>query len=354
MRVGLLRRLCQTNMNQPGHPQFHQGDGQTPAKCRPRSFALKADLNKPEEGAYYPARPPNTIKPSRPNSRKIAAAIAPILKSPPMERLKALDEIVHLAGEKPNDWKKPNYGDFEYWLAHNCGWISNAELKSDTAAYEAKKRLALETSHRFSSTRYTWIAESRYEEPVDRGDYTPQVNMKLINDRNLTDSSRRIAMFVMRHAYQDNRKGRFIGMTVSFIMKGLSLSRRTVQRSLTLLETLGYFRCEVTHSKETKMCIGLIIRLLSPLFPGHHKEKWPENRRTSGASSVPHKQIQKYIYQAKRVFRITWAIRCMNGVARKAFGSDPTFQHGQLAEVRGFKTIGNGTFLSPKVRTQTC
>ena len=51
-------------------------------------------------------------------------------------------------------------------------------------------------------------------------------------------------MFIMQKAYQDNRAGGYIGMTVSYMMKGLSISRRTVQRSLTLLETRGYFRCE--------------------------------------------------------------------------------------------------------------
>ena len=77
----------------------------------------------------------------------------------------------------------------------------------------------------------------------------------------------------MQKAYQDNRAGRYIGMTVSYIMKGLSISRRTVKRSLTLLETRGYFRCEVARGDQSRMCIGLIVHLLTPLFTKHQKEK---------------------------------------------------------------------------------
>ena len=161
--------------------------------------------------------------------------------------------------------------------------------------------------------------------------------MKLVKDKNLSDSSRRIAMFVLRHAYQDNRSGRFIAMTVSFIMKGLSLSRRTVQRSLTLLETRGYFRCEVAKGNETRMCIGLVIHLLESLFPKHHRDKWPKHRRNRGASKLPQKQNQFHTttYQAKtKVSRLQWALRCMNAITRKAHSS----QHSTT------KLIGGGRF----------
>ena len=141
--------------------------------------------------------------------------------------------------------------------------------------------------------------------------------MKLVKDRNLTDSARRIAMFIMQKAYQDNRAGRYIGMTVSYMMKGLSISRRTVQRSLTLLETRGYFRCEVAKGDQSRMCIGLIVHLLTPLFAKQHKEKWPKHRRNPDASTRPHKQVDFYkrIYEAKvQTSRFLWSIRCMTGV----------------------------------------
>lgn len=313
-----------------------------------------------EEGAWKRPRLPlsgggsKPIVPSRPNAQKIATAIAPIMRHACPSRIKSLDEIARLLGERPQQWKKPKFGDFEYWLGHQCGWITDEELESDTAAYEAKRQRSLQTSHRFATQRFTWMEEPRYKEPKDTGEYVPEISMKLVNDRNLTDSARRIALFVLRHAYQDNRSGRFVGMTVSFIMQGLTLSRRTVQRSLTLLETRGYFRCEVAKGDTTRMCIGLIVHLLGSLLPAHHQQSWPERRRKSEASAMPQKQEQFYkkIYQAKnRVMRITWALKCMNGVARRAFKGDPTYRPSRVKECRGFQNIG-AVFLHPLIRTQ--
>lgn len=259
------------------------------------------------------------IKPSRPVANKIANAVAPIFRTTPASRISALTEIAKLSGERPEHWAKPKFGEFEYWLAHNCGWITVSELQADTDAYQAKRQLAIETSHRFKTQRFTWEEGARYEEPADTCEYCPQINMKLVKDRNLTDSARRIAMFVMQKAYQDNRAGRYIGMTVSYIMKGLSISRRTVQRSLTLLETRGYFRCEVAKGDQSRMCIGLIVHLLTPLFAKHHKEKWPKRRRNPDASSMPYKQIHFYkrIYGTKqRTSRSQWTMKCYVGLER--------------------------------------
>ncbi|MEM9409507.1 MAG: hypothetical protein AAGA30_00170 [Planctomycetota bacterium] len=268
-----------------------------------------------EEGRR-PALPVNSVRPKKPYKM-----VAPIMRKVCNDRINALNEIAKLAGKRPEAWKKPKFGSFEYWLAHNVGWITDAQLNEDARAYESKRQLARETSQRFSEQRFSWLETPRYGEPDDSNDYVPQVAMKLIKDRNLTDSSRRIAQFVLRYAYQDNREGRFIGMTVSFIMKGLSLSRRTVQRSLTLLETRGYFRCEVAKAEQTRMCVGLIIHLQMTLLPKHHQMNWPERRGNSGASKLPHKQNQFYktIYSAKqRLSRLNWAIKCMNSIARRS------------------------------------
>ena len=72
-----------------------------------------------------------------------------ILRGIPTERIKAIDEIARitgekLAGEKPTHWQKPAFGDFEYWLAYHCDWICDKELKADTDAYNAKRQLARE------------------------------------------------------------------------------------------------------------------------------------------------------------------------------------------------------------------
>ena len=296
-----------------------------------------------------------SVRPSRPNAEKIARAVAPILRGATPKRINAIDEIIRLSGKRPDHWTKPNFGDFDYWLAYKAGWISAEELTCDQTNYETKRQRALETSHRFSQERFTWIETPKYEQPVDNGEYIPSINMKLIRDQNLTDSSRRIACFVLRHAYQDNREGRFVAMTVSFIMKGLQLSRRTVQRSLTLLETRGYFRCEVATGNTTKMCIGLVIHLMQSLFPKHHRDKWPQKRRKSEASSMPQKKIQIYksILNAKaKVSRLSWALRCMNAVARRAEWARQK-DHEQIPACRGFKTLRAGV-LNPRLRTLLC
>ncbi len=331
----MLQTLFFVSILEPaGKASLHAMDVSNPIKP-----ATSMQHFRREEGAskFHPSvlrpgigRGREHIKPPRPSARKIAAAIAPIMRNGSPHRIDALNEIAKLAGKRPSNWTKPRFGDFDYFLARNCGWISDEELAADTAAHEVKRQRARQFSQRFSMERFSWLEEARYAEPAETGEYAPQVDMKLIRDRNLTDSSRRIAMFVLQKAYQDNRSQRFIGMTVSFIMKGLSLSRRTVQRSLTLLETRGYFRCEVAKGDTTRMCVGLIIHLMGSLFPKHHREKWPaqskESKRSKNggnpaASSLPQKQIQFYktIYKAKhRISRLSWTLKCMNAITDRA------------------------------------
>ena len=68
------------------------------------------------------------------------------------------------------------------------------------------------------------------------------------------------------------------------------------------------------------MCVGLIVHLLSPLLPRHHKEKWPKRRGKSGASHMPQKQIQFYkrIYNAaEKTSRFLWSLKCMAAIEQK-------------------------------------
>ena len=58
-------------------------------------------------------------------------------------------------------------------------------------------------------------------------------------------------------------------------MRALGKDRRTVQRYLRQLERAGYITVEVVHAR-TRMCAGLFVALLAPLFPRHHRQKWPE------------------------------------------------------------------------------
>lgn len=236
----------------------------------------------------------------------------PLSKAPPLQALSSLEQIGQLAGQRPPEWKKPAYNSFEYWLACNCHWLTQEEIQTDKQAYEKRSLRALQTSHRFK-----WDEEPRFEDPKETGEYTPEMDMKLIKDRNLTDSARRIAIFLMRHAYQDSRAGRILPITKTFIMKGLALSASTVKRSLTLLETRGYLSAEVTTNGKTRMCAGLLIHLKQTLMARHHQKKWPTKAIKPEGSPAPPNQIQNLILKAKYKFsRHEWAEKSMEGVYR--------------------------------------
>lgn len=228
-------------------------------------------------------------------------------------------EFLDMAGPRPEDWDKPEYGSTAYWLAHRLGWISDEEVQADKLAQHRRKERALQTSHRFRWSR------PPYPAPRETNEYVPEMSMKIVKDRNLTGSARRIVQFLMRHAYQDNRAGRSIALTVTFIMEGLQLSRRTVQRSLTLLESQGYIHCLVARGDRSRMCVGLLIELLRPLFPKHHQEKWPVRAVNAGASKSPYKQrIQVSIQKAQnKTPRHLWSVRCMDGIFRSFMKTNP-------------------------------
>jgi len=255
--------------------------------------------------------PPKPTAPSR--KRSEAAHANMLLRGVSDKKIRALDAIVELAGKRPDGWNKPRYGDFDYWLARNCGWIGDDELKTDYNNYQALRQKA-----RNSALKYRWEEGQRYDAPKETDEFIPEVNMRLIKDRNLTDSARRIALFVMRHIYQDNRQGRQLAMTVSFIMKGLSLSRRTVQRNLSLLQKLGYVQSDVIPSSKTRMCIGLMISILPALLPKHHKTQWPQKRRKPDAPRLTHNHypLLKTNKKCDPIDRRSWFLRCSNGIIR--------------------------------------
>lgn len=250
-----------------------------------------------------------------------------INKTPP-EKLNTWDQIAKLAGQKPQYWIKPKFGTLEYCLAEHCGWISESEVQADEALHKERSERARRTSHR--PKNWGFDDELRYEQPIETEEYIPEMNMMFIKDRNLNDSARRIALFIVRHAYQDNRKERTLGTTVSFIMKGLTLSRRTVQRGLALLAKAGYIERFVAASNKTRMCRGLLIKLLSPLFPKHFKKEWPETLRFSAASPLTHNhRFQIYIKESFFFFsEFEWMERCRDGVLRSHL------RHNPLSEIK--------------------
>ena len=193
---------------------------------------------------------------------------------------------------------------------------SNAAFQEFLAAREARRKRSLQRCHHFSL-----YERPRHEPPRNTGGYVPQASAGIENDRNLTDGARRCARKIMELAYRSNRAGRALDVTVTYLAKALGKSRRTVQRYLRLLEREGYIRVKVVASGRSRMCFGLAIELLAPLFPRHHRKKWPETRRKPDATekSQIHVFYTFNISDRENGWLIPverWALRCMDGVFR--------------------------------------
>jgi hypothetical protein len=185
-------------------------------------------------------------------------------------------------------------------------------LQSPTPVNERRIR-SLRSCHR---PRHD--TRSHYESTVDTGAYVPELSARLDNDRNLTDGARRCARKIAELTYRANRAGRSLDVTVTYLMTALGRCRRTIQRYLRQLEESGYISVDVVKGKRSRMCVGLVVKLLAPLFARHHRKKWPERREDPGATQES--QNQRYIDSIKEkprlISRHEWAARCMDGVFR--------------------------------------
>ena len=146
--------------------------------------------------------------------------------------------------------------------------------------------------------------------PRDSAAYVPELAARIDDDRNLTDGARRCARKLAEYTYRKNRDRRTAEITVIWLMKALGKSRRTVQRYLRQLERAGYVAVEVIQAC-TRMCAGLMIELLAPCFPRHHRAKWPQKLIEPDAPRKSQKDRLRYRYSRK-----LWATRCMDGVFR--------------------------------------
>jgi hypothetical protein len=150
----------------------------------------------------------------------------------------------------------------------------------------------------------------RHAPPRDSGAYVPEMAARIEDDRNLTDGARRCARKLAEYIYRKDRDARVADITVTWLMRALGKSRRTVQRYLRQLEREGYIAVEVVHAS-TRMCAGLFVELLAPLFPRHHRQKWPQKLIESDAPRMSQNNSPRYKYS-----RESWALRCMDGVFR--------------------------------------
>ena len=155
-------------------------------------------------------------------------------------------------------------------------------------------------------------------QPRDSGAYVPEMAARIEDDPNLTDGARRCARKLMQYVYRKDRTARAADITVTWLMKALGKERRTVQRYLRQLERAGYITVEVVHAR-TRMCAGLFVALLAPLFPRHHRQKWPGKLIDSDASQKSQNNRLRIKYS-----RESWALRCMDGVFRSLMKTLPT------------------------------
>jgi hypothetical protein len=170
----------------------------------------------------------------------------------------------------------------------------------------------------------------RYPSPRDTGAYVPEMAARVDNDLNLTDGARRCARKLAEYIYRKNRDGRESEITVTYLTKTLGRCRRTVQRYLRQLEREGYIEVWVVPSERTRMCFGLLVRLLDPLLPRHRRCKWPEKAGKPDATQESQIDRQRFINSHKRtpIPRGRWAFLCCEAVWRsymKTLSPPPPF-----------------------------
>jgi hypothetical protein len=184
----------------------------------------------------------------------------------------------------------------------------------------ARRKRSLQTCH-----RYVLTERPRKPAPRETGAYVPELAARIDNDPNLTDGARRCARKLAELTYRQNREGRTLPVTVTYLAKALGRCRRTVQRYLRQLEGEGYVAVDVVASSRSRMCVGLVVRLLGTLFPAHHRQRWPQSRAKPGATHESLNQSHKGYFQGKgcRMSIEHWALRCMNGVFRSLMQTAP-------------------------------
>lgn len=212
-------------------------------------------------------------------------------------------------------------------LAPAVPTIPATEFQTFLAEREARRRRSLRHCHHFSPAE-----RPRLTPPPDSGAFVPATAARIEDDRNLSDGARRCARKMMEEAYRTNRAGRSLDITVSYLARAMGRCARTVQRYLRQLEREGYIQVYVVTGARSRMCVGLIVRLLAPLFPRHHREKWPESPGKSGVTrESENKRYRHERAPSSRVLTVEqWAIRCMDGVFRALMKTVPPAEGPEL------------------------
>lgn len=212
------------------------------------------------------------------------------------------------------DRRPPSMEDMKQRLAARVALTGERAIQTIPAARahcptcSARSERSRRTCHRPAAQK------PQHPKPRDTGAYVPEMAARINNDRNLTDGARRCAAKAMEYIYRMNREGREAEITVTYLAKALGRCRRTVQRYLRQLEHEGYIDVYVVPSKRTRMCFGLLIRLLDPLIPRHRRRKWPEKAGIRDATKES--QINRSRLTIRTIPRHVWDFFCSQGVWR--------------------------------------
>lgn len=190
----------------------------------------------------------------------------------------------------------------------------------DFTTDDERRKRALQTCHRYKTAE-----RPRHAAPRASNGYVPELAARVEDDLNLCDGARRCARKLAELTYRQNREGRALPVTVTYLAKALGRCRRTVQRYLRQLEGEGYIAVDVVAGTRTRMCVGLVVRLLGPLFAGHHKVRWPGALGKPGATAESQNQSPriKRMMEGDRIPVTSWALRCMNGVFDALMKTNP-------------------------------
>jgi hypothetical protein len=213
-----------------------------------------------------------------------------------------------------NDRRPPPIEDIAARLAARLALIDERTIHTVPVTHapspcgSARSERSRRTCHRPAAQK------PRHPSPRDTGAYMPEMAARINNDLNLTDGARRCAGKLTEYIYPRNRERREAQITVAYLMKALNRCRRTVQRYLRQLEREGYIDVHVVPSERTRMCSGLLIRLLDPLIPRHRRRKWPE--KAGNPDATQESQINSSRLEIRKIPRHVWDFLCSQGVWR--------------------------------------
>ena len=215
----------------------------------------------------------------------------------------------------------PSMEDMKQRLASKVALMGERAIQTIPAEHHgclkcnARRERSLQTCHRPAREKL------RHPAPRDTGAYVPETAARIENDLNLTDGARRCARKIAEYVYRRNREGREAEITVTYLSKALGRCRRTVQRYLRQLEREGYIDVHVVPSERTRMCMGLLIRVLNPLVPRHRRRRWPE--KVGKPDATQESQNNNPRLKLRLFTRAGWDFLCSQGVWRSYMKTQP-------------------------------